>query len=65
MHLVDVEYDTGPVIAAQSVPVKPDDDVATLRARVQLAERELLIQTLNQWIGGDVSGLVQDRPSSI
>ncbi len=46
VHLVDCDYDTGPVIAAQPVPVFPGDDVLTLRARVQEAERELLITTV-------------------
>ena len=49
MHLIDADYDTGPVIAAQTVPVMPGDDVAALRARVQIAERELLLATLNTW----------------
>jgi formyltetrahydrofolate-dependent phosphoribosylglycinamide formyltransferase len=46
VHLVDTEYDTGPVVAATSVPVLPGDDVAALQARVQLAERELLVRTV-------------------
>jgi phosphoribosylglycinamide formyltransferase-1 len=46
VHLVDEEYDTGPVIAERPVPVLPDDDVYTLRARVQAAERTLLVSTI-------------------
>jgi phosphoribosylglycinamide formyltransferase-1 len=49
VHLIDAEYDTGPVIAVQSVPIMPGDDVAALRDRVQIAERGLLLQTLNGW----------------
>ena len=48
VHLVDGDYDTGPVIAAQPVPVLPGDDVPTLRARVQEAERELLVKTVKE-----------------
>lgn len=50
IHLVDAEYDTGPIIAQRPVPVLPDDDVWSLRARVQGAERELLIETISQLV---------------
>ena len=49
VHLVDAEYDTGPVIAVAPVPVVPGDDIASLRARVQGAERELLVRTLREF----------------
>jgi len=42
VHYVDEGIDTGPVIRAERVPVRPDDDVATLRARVQAVEHRLL-----------------------
>jgi phosphoribosylglycinamide formyltransferase 1 len=38
VHLVDAGVDTGPVIAREEVPVLPDDDEATLQARIQAAE---------------------------
>lgn len=46
IHLIDDDYDTGPVIAERPVPVHPDDTAATLRERVQAAERDLLVSTL-------------------
>jgi phosphoribosylglycinamide formyltransferase-1 len=46
VHLVDDEYDTGAVIAERPVPVLPDDDVQTLRERVQAVERALLVSTI-------------------
>src|SRR3954464_12740537 len=46
VHLVDEEYDSGPVIAERPVPVLPGDDVATLRERVQAVERALLVSTI-------------------
>ena len=42
VHYVDEGIDTGPVIAAERVPVLPDDTVETLRARVQAVEHRLL-----------------------
>jgi phosphoribosylglycinamide formyltransferase-1 len=41
VHFCDEEYDTGPVILQQPVPVHPGDDVASLARRVQSVEREL------------------------
>lgn len=49
VHLVEGDYDTGPVIAERLVPVEAGDDVASLRERVQAAERDLLIQTVGGW----------------
>lgn len=40
-HLVSGEYDSGPIVAQRVVPVLPEDDGATLEARVQAAERAL------------------------
>jgi phosphoribosylglycinamide formyltransferase-1 len=54
VHLVDEEYDSGPVIAERPVPVLPGDDVATLRARVQAVERALLVSTISDLADGRV-----------
>ena len=42
VHLVDEEYDRGPVVAREEVPVEPLDTPATLAARVLEAEHRLL-----------------------
>jgi len=42
VHYVDEGIDTGPVITAEKVPVYPDDDVETLRRRVQAVEHRIL-----------------------
>jgi phosphoribosylglycinamide formyltransferase 1 len=46
VHHVEAEYDTGEIIAQVQVPVDHSDTADSLAARVQRAERELLIQTL-------------------
>ena len=46
VHYVDGGVDTGPVIAAEPVPVHPGDDEASLRARVQSVEHRLLPQVV-------------------
>src|ERR671934_710916 len=42
VHYVDEGIDSGPVIRAETVPVHPGDDVATLKARVQAVEHRIL-----------------------
>ena len=46
VHFVDEGVDTGPVIAAERVPVEPGDTAETLRARVQAVEHRLLPETV-------------------
>ena len=48
VHYVDEGIDTGPVIAAERVPVLPDDTVDTLRARVQQVEHRLLPEVVRE-----------------
>ena len=42
VHFVDEEYDHGPIILQEAVPVNEDDDVASLQERVTAAERRLV-----------------------
>jgi phosphoribosylglycinamide formyltransferase-1 len=46
VHWVDENYDTGAVIAQVRVPVEAGDSAQSLAARVQAAERELVIEVL-------------------
>ena len=48
VHLVDRDYDTGRVLAQREVRVAPGDDVQSLTARVQAAEREFLVDVLRR-----------------
>ena len=50
VHYVDEGVDTGPVITAERVPVREDDTVETLRARVQAVEHRLLPQAVKELI---------------
>jgi phosphoribosylglycinamide formyltransferase-1 len=49
VHAVTAGYDEGPVLAQVEVPVEDGDSVETLRARVQEAEKELLVAYLGEW----------------
>lgn len=42
VHLVDEEYDRGPIVAQREVPVEPDDTPDSLAARVLEVEHRLL-----------------------
>ena len=50
VHYVDEGVDTGAVIAAEPVPVLPDDTPDTLRARVQAVEHALLPRVVGELI---------------
>jgi phosphoribosylglycinamide formyltransferase-1 len=54
IHLVSAEYDSGPTLASVEVPVLPDDDAAALSQRVKVAERGLLVGTLNLIAAGKI-----------
>lgn len=48
VHYVDRGVDSGPVIAAERVPVHAGDTVATLKARVQAVEHRLLPRVVRE-----------------
>jgi phosphoribosylglycinamide formyltransferase-1 len=50
VHYVDEGVDTGPVITAEPVPVREDDTVDSLRARVQAVEHRLLPKAVRELI---------------
>jgi len=55
-HLVpDEGVDSGPVILAEAVPIEPDDDLASLEARVHAAERRLVVATAARFASGDTT----------
>jgi formyltetrahydrofolate-dependent phosphoribosylglycinamide formyltransferase len=55
VHLVpDEGVDDGPVLAAQPVPIWPDDTLDSLTERVHAAEHEVLVNTLRGLITGEI-----------
>ncbi len=54
VHLVDEEYDQGPVLDQIQVPVEPDDSVKTLSARVLQQEHRLYVRTLQRIASGEI-----------
>lgn len=52
VHFVDAEYDHGPIILQQTVPVYPQDTADTLAERVQAAERQLYPEAISLYASG-------------
>ncbi|MDK3256215.1 phosphoribosylglycinamide formyltransferase [Blastococcus capsensis] len=50
VHLVDAGVDTGPVLAQREVLVLPGDDEARLHERIKDVERELLVETVAEFV---------------
>ena len=48
VHLVDYDYDTGPILAQTTVQVLPDDTPEKLETRVKAAEQALLVKTVGE-----------------
>lgn len=54
VHLVEGDYDNGPVLAQCEVPVLPGDDVEALSTRVQARERQFVVETLARIARGEL-----------
>jgi len=52
VHFVTPELDVGPIVAQAVVPVLPDDDEATLAARVTAQEHRLYPQAIRWFVEG-------------
>lgn len=54
IHVVDEEYDHGPIVAQRTVPVYPSDDASSLRDRVLAAEQGLYVETIDRIARGQL-----------
>jgi len=54
IHVVDEEYDHGPVIARRSVPIAPGDTAEALEARVRGLEPAFFVETLQAIASGAI-----------
>ena len=54
VHVVDEQYDHGPIVAQSTVPILPDDDVEQLSARVLEQEHTLYVEVLQHLENGEV-----------
>jgi phosphoribosylglycinamide formyltransferase-1 len=61
VHVIDAGLDTGPVLAQREVPVRPDDDEASLHERIKTVERELLVETVARMVTTGTAGTGSTR----
>jgi phosphoribosylglycinamide formyltransferase-1 len=54
IHLVNGEYDKGPIIAQHRLPVRPGDSAEDVENRVKAAEPDFYIETLRSILSGDI-----------
>jgi phosphoribosylglycinamide formyltransferase-1 len=54
IHLVDEEYDRGPVIARESIALDPGETADSLEARVTAREPAFFVRTLQAIAAGDL-----------
>jgi methionyl-tRNA formyltransferase len=61
LMLMDEGMDTGPILAAASTPIEPDDDAATLGNRLSKMGAELLRRELPRYLAGEITPHAQDE----
>jgi len=54
IHVVDNQYDTGPILAQRKVPVDPADSAESLSGKVLAVEHELYVDTLVRIMTGEI-----------
>ncbi len=61
VQLVRFKLDTGPVLAAASVPILPADNTGSLTDKLSIVGAHLLQEALTGWQRGDIKPLPQDE----
>lgn len=54
VHVVTNDYDSGPILAQQAVPILDEDTPDTLAERVLEVEHEFYVETIGKIIGGEI-----------
>jgi phosphoribosylglycinamide formyltransferase-1 len=62
IHLVESEYDVGPILAQREIPVLPNDTIESLAARVHSVERAFLVETLLRIVNGELAAPTFSEP---
>jgi len=65
IHVVEGEYDSGPVLAQRRIKVEPADTVESLAARVLAVEHELYVDTIGAILEGKVKLPKKRSPFSV
>ncbi len=59
---VAVEYDAGAILKIGRVEIVPTDDVFSLQERVLAQEHKIHIETLNDFVNGNIKEIVREKP---
>lgn len=62
--LMDEEMDHGPILAQRITPIRPVDTRATLSERLAEVGADLLVETLPQWVAGEIQPQTQDHTAA-
>jgi len=54
IHIVDAQYDTGPILAQCKVPVEKGDTIESLAERVLVVEHRFFVETLAKILSGEI-----------
>ena len=54
IHIIDEEYDTGPIVAQTAISVADDDTVESLSKRVLEREHSFLVETIGKVVSGEI-----------
>jgi len=54
LHFVTEDVDEGPIIMQKKVKISKDDNAQSLKEKVQKAEQDIILKTLQKWIEGKV-----------
>ena len=55
IHIVDEQYDHGPIIAQREIAIMKNDTLDSLEQRVLLQEHTLYVETLQQIASGEIN----------
>lgn len=58
--VMDEGMDTGPSLRQAALPILPDDTTASLGARLAQQGAELLVETLVDWLAGNIAPIAQE-----
>ena len=56
IHLVESEYDVGPILAQRAIPILPHNTLESLAERVHSVERAFVVETLLRIANGQLAG---------
>lgn len=59
--LMDAGVDTGPILAQRETPILPEDNTATLTAKLARLGADLLVDTLPSWLEGKIEPQPQNE----